>query len=498
MVPAGLALMLGAVVVFGAISADRPAAAYVGMPDTYRAYWEWVSTAAAKSPVSLETGLEDLAAAPDFAWRYTRLADLCVEEQQQATCFAAFQRASAQTTEARQHRQAALALTAPTPDAAAQAWATLAAMPHLDPALVRRVMEAAPAVASAFGARLAQDSTDAGAAFGVALSTLAQNDLSGAEALLLQARRHRPDAGDIYRELGRIYFMQGQVNRQADVLREGVSRADAAFSLESSLLLRGNLGLALLKQQDGLNEAEATFREATGRWATLGDRGRVGLSRYRLGLVALQRQRYDDALAYADSALIDLRAGHSPNLPDALSLRGTAQLSLFRFSDAQGSLRAAVTAAQNGPQTPQARFAKLQAAVSLAQVDSWTGHYAKVRTEALAALAEAQEMGLADIEIGLRTVLGEAERFSGNLDQSVQQYNAALSLARSLGQQAQEVKLYQRLGEVMLEMQDPVSAKAYFERAGDRASDDARVLEGLGRTYYQFGNYEQAISLLRP
>jgi CHAT domain-containing protein/Flp pilus assembly protein TadD len=494
LVPLGIALTLGAVAVIGALSAERPVEAYVGMPETYRAYWQWVSASVEEPEMALPSGLTRVEEDPEFSWQYTRLADLCVSQQAQARCEATLTGVKPVTPEAQQYRQAALAIVAASPEAALAAWGRLAEMPHLDPALVRRLVEAdgksgALALPARFEARLSQDTTDAGAAFGLALHLLAHGDFVGAEAMLSTARRHAHDAPDVYRELGRIYFMTGQVQKQEDVLREGVSRAEANHSFESALLLRGNLGLALIQREDGLNEAETVFREAARKWALLGDRARVGLSQYRLGLIEMRRQRYDDALAYADSALVHYRATESPSMADGLSLRGSAQLALFRFSEATASLSEAVRVAREARNT----FAELQAVIALSQVHAWTGHYDQVRQEGLAALETASAAGLADIEIGLRTVLGEAERFSGNLDQARLQYSAALTLAQQLGQQAQEVKLYQRLGEVMLEMQDPAEARSYFEKAAERAADDPRVLEGLGRTYYQFGNYAQAL-----
>jgi hypothetical protein len=57
LVPLGIALTLGAVAVIGALSAERPVEAYVGMPETYRAYWQWVSASVEEPEMALPSGL---------------------------------------------------------------------------------------------------------------------------------------------------------------------------------------------------------------------------------------------------------------------------------------------------------------------------------------------------------------------------------------------------------------------------------------------------------
>ena len=344
--------------------------------------------------------------------------------------------------------------------------------------------------------RLAADSSLAGAAFGLGYAAGTRGDMAAARGLLAHAAELAPDDPQVYRELGRVYYYTGELDAFERALRAGIDAATARHDLEQALILRGNLGMGLLQRPGGVEEAEALFEEALQESRLLADAETEGYNFYRLAGVRSKQHRYDEALALLDSA--DVRyAEHAPQ--DRLqvnTLRGTVLTGLFRFGDAQRVLEDVVdeAAAQRDLGT------RIRASLALAQLYYRMGSYAAAREVGQEVLGDGRRYNLADIEAGARIVLGDVERRLGNVEGAEAHYERGLEL---VGEGSpRQTELFMRLGTTALNRRDAAAAEAYYaelvehvqERAGPAAR--ARVQEGLGWTYSQFGNHEQAAAYL--
>ncbi len=486
---AAAALLLSALGVGFLLVQNRPAQAYEGIPRAYQEYWTWVSELNT-SASGVEDGLRLLARYPHLKPLYVRLGHLCARQQQQA-CAQSLRAVRPPDALTARYRQAALALL----DAdgrAPQQWAALAAAADLDPALVRLVVEHGAGqlglekAAALWQRQLGEDSTRIAPAFGLALTALAANDWRAAQTLLLRLETLAPDEPDVYRELGRVYYQAGQNSRLRETLLQGIAVAEGRYEFENTLVLRGNLALALLQRGTDLDLAERMLDEAIAQGRLLADGERLALNRYRMAALRAQQMRYRDALALLDSA----QGQAAPRLATQIqALRGTVEWSLFRFSDA----RATLVAAQAAARAQGLVLEQIQAGVSLTQLYGRLGRHADARAVGLEALELAHRYGFTDAAIAARIALGDTEAAAGNFDQSVAQYQSALEQARRTGIAARVAEASTRLAQALLELKDASGAADYLDRALAGTAAEAQVYEGLGRIYYAHGNYERAL-----
>ena len=497
----GLCVLALGAVAMGTLAYRHSASdAYSHMPEDRRAYLSWLASIHRDAGQALQAGVDLLYEAPGLHLLYLRLAEICQEQEAQRDCRAALENVTPPSAQAALYRQAALNLLSEEPRDAAP-WVEIARSPVLDPALARLVVdqvaggEESDPLAEAtdvWRKRLATDSSAAGAAFGLGYATGLRGDMDAARRLLVHASEVAPDDPHVYRELGRVYYHTGQPDAFKRVLRAGIDAAAARYDVEQALILRGNLGMGLMQRRGGVEEAEALFEEALRESRLLADPVTEGYNLYRLAGVRSKQHRFDEALALLDSA--DVRyAAHAPQ--DRLqvkALRGTVLTALFRFSDARRVLEDVV-----GEAAAQRNLgARIRASLALAQLYYRMGSYAAAREVGQEVLQDGQRYGLEDIEVAACIVLGDVERRLGNVEQAEAHYERGLELVDE--DSPRQTELYVRLGRAALNMQDASAAEAYYaelvehvqEREGPAAR--ARVQEGLGWTYSQFGNYEQA------
>lgn len=459
------------------------------MPPQPAAHWAWVAAAQTGSESAVEDGLTLVHRQPEFGWTYLRLADVCHAAGESASCRTDLAGMTPRQPDAQAYHAAALAVLTDAPDARQQAWLALAHRPHLDLPLVRRLVEVAradgwtEALSALWTSGALARPRDAAPDFGLALMASATGDLDRTDSLLGRARQHAPGAPEVYRELGRLYFMRGDAAAMTSVLRRGLDAATARHDAEAALLLRGNLALALLEQVGDLDGAERAFRSALAESRALGDVRREAFNQYRLGLVASRRQRFDTAIAYADSAARLFAGRQDPAAAEAYVLQAFSEQALARFSDADRSLQQARQVAGLEAGTQQH--------IHLAQAQLWKqmGRFEEARALALQ-VQQATAETLVPVQIGALSVLAEIEQFYGNFEQARVHLTTALRLAErgSLADRAHV--LYGALGRLALDVQDPVTAQAMLARASDGS---AAQFEALGRVYAQYGNLDEAV-----
>ncbi len=486
-----LVLVLCAAVGVFVLTGGR-AQAYEGMPREYRAYWSWVSTFNQQEDVGVEEGLSLLDRYPDLQPLYLRLASVC-SPQERVACEQAIRQAMPEKPLTIGYQQAALALLADSAGAALR-WARLAQETTLALPVVRLVVEhgagslGIDAARTRWEQRLAADSSDVAASFGLALLDIGATRLPSAKAHLQRALRAAPAQPELYRELGRVYFLTGD-EALSETLLKGIDAAEAQHDYEGVLLLRGNLALALMRRETDLELAESLLDDALAQSRQLADANRIALNFYRLGQLRVLQVRYQDALALLDSATVYAPEDAATLRTQTMALRGTAEWALFRFSDAQQSLATARQQAREGAMVIE----DIQASISLVQLYYRMGRYGEAQDLGIETLQTATRYDIAYAIVALHLALGDIANASGALDQAVAQYRLAIKVAQDTNMPERVQQASIRLAQVMLDLKDPAAASDYLEHAMSETDGSARVYEGLGRLYFAHGNYQKAL-----
>lgn len=469
------------------------------LPADQQAYWNWVRSLNQQPDEALSSGLTLLQAYPDLSALYLRLTEQCVADAAQARCTTAFATATPTTERSHLYREAAQALL----DASASqaAWQRLATHEALDATLARRIADHAnhrgeanwlPALQTQWEAAYAADSSQAGILFGLGYLANLRHDWQAAEQYLQRAANLATDP-QVYRELGRIYFNTGNGDAFVVALEQGIQAAILTHDLEQALILRGNLGLELVKQGE-LTEAQRLFEEALAESRNLADEETAGYNLYRLAELLTRQQGYDRALDLLSEAA-QYYATHAPRrAPEVAVLRGEALMGLYRFSDAEETLQDAVDEAQ----TARNILAEIRGNTALGQVRYRMGRFAAAREAALDAWTLANRYRQHDQSVAARLVLGDIERHSGNFEQALEHFEEALATAEDMGNTLRIREVHNRLGLTALIMRNTNRAWDHFqylvdeEEARTDPSKMATAYLGLARTYQQFGNRTEA------
>lgn len=505
----GIALFLLAGLTVGvALFRNVPSEAYPGMPEDQRTYWSWVSSINRDPSSAVAGGVDLLRSHAHLPALYLKLADACRGRDIAPACRDALTAVHPPDALTALYREAALTrlMNADTTAPVIEAWKRIAGDPALDPTLARLVVDHAraypehnylPEVEAVWQGLLAHDSSAAGAAFGAGYAAVLRNEWGQAERLLEHVTTLRPDDPQAYRELGRIYFMTSQPEPFESALEAGIEAAHRRHDLEQALIMRGNLGLAMMEWKGDYERAGALFEEAIRQCRLLADERTEGFNMYRLASVRINQNRYQDALTLLDSAAVRFAEYAPAQRPEVIAQRGHTLAQMFRFTEAETVLEEAIREAD----TYRNLAARLQALVYLARLRYDMGQYTPALDTALDVLNMATEYGVTDFQILARGVLGDAERETGNYESAATHYQKGLALAKETQNVARARVLYEKLGILALLARDTNAAHAYFERMlaslDQEQSSRNLVLAylGLGYTYDQFGNYTEAVRL---
>ncbi len=493
--------LFGVLVLAGTLPGCTSSEADAGMPVAQRAYWDWIYSINRDPATAVETGGALLERYPALRPLYLRLADICREREEGAACRSLFDRLQPPDTLTALYREAAMIRLLPRDDAAPH-WQRLAAAPALNPGLARLIVDAGlhkqetwlPGVESGWRARLAADSSALGAAFGLGYAAVRRGERASSERLLRHVIREAPDDPEAYRELGRLYFNISRTDAFEVVLRQGIEAARHRHDLQTELILRGNLGWGIVLKNGDLEEAGQVLTKALEQSRTLADGESEAFNLYRLANVHIRQQHFREALSLLVPA-DTLYARYNPRQrAEVQILQGTALKGLFRFSDAEAVLSAAIADAEAQKNISSV----LNGLVVLAELQYQMGRYTSARATAFDALARAQRYQAVRAEVSTRLVLGDVENRWGNFDAAVVHYEEGLALALARGLRTDVRRMYQRLGRTALDLRDPSRAKAQFDALLQYEQDHADSLSlaltyiGLGQVYTQFGNHRQA------
>lgn len=476
------------------------------MEPAQAAYWQWVRSLNQGTADVLAEGEDLLRENPELRLLYLRLAQVCRTADAVASCERLFADLTPEDPLTMLYRAAAQALLLEdmTSDEAVVRWQTLAHAPDLDPTLARLVVDQAPRESTSWFEvtkgwwryRLDEDSTAAGAAFGLGYVAMRRQVWDEAEALLTQVTRLLPNDPHAYRELGNLYHVTSQPARFEAVLTAGIAAARTQHDLEQELILSSTLGWGLAQRSGDLVRGEQRLREALARSRTLSDVVTEGQSLYRLAWISHAQHRYDETLVLLDAATACYeKTNRQRTHPEIAALRGLALSRLFRFSDAERALETAIHEAE----AAHDQVVHIQATASLAELQYRMGRYRSARETGYATLELAQQYRTVDQEIAARMVLGEVEQQWSNLEAAIEHLEQGLARAQQTKNEPRIRELYARLGRAALTLGDVNRAQTYFEAmlqrraaSGDAASQATAYL-GLGRTYQEYRNTEQAL-----
>ena len=495
-----VALIGGAVYV----SRSQVSEAFPAMPAEQQDYWAWVTSINRGSDAALEAGIALLEEHPGISRLYLRLAELCIEEQRRDECASAFNEVFPPDPRAALYREAARAqlVADQSAESAIPLWRFLSTSAHLDPGIARLIVDASRAdneadwsddLVQIWEDELTADPNRAGAAFGLGYLAVIDSEWERGEEFLREATRLLPDDPEAYRELGRIYYTTGRPDDFEAALTKGIESAKLQHDVEKELILRGNLGLGV-RQRGNLELAEAMFESALAQSRTIRDAETEGFNLYRLALLRMQQYRHYDALQLLKDAEKLYGAHNERRRPEVTAQVGVVLGNLFRFADAESILEAAIKDARLYGNIE----AELHSFIALASLQYQMGRYEASYSTANDLLRLATATGHIDAAISARIIVGDLYSIDGDFDDARVEYESALALASDTKNTIRKRELYDRLGGLSIDLHDANAAQAYFEdlldelRESSQPSSIADAYIGLGRTYQEFRNYEEA------
>lgn len=480
------------------------------------AYTLWVRTIGESPDDALKAGLDLVRRYPNFLRTYQRLPDLC--ENRFSECRSVLTQVHPSDRRAEIHRDAALAAIT----AADERWISVVRSPVLDPSLARWVLDRLrrgsledllARVEEEWAEMLSSDSlrsrrltsdrpppldtTMAGPYFGSGYLAALRSDWERASSLLEEAERRAPDDDHVHRELARIAYFTGHQERFVASLETAIATAQERHDIEHEIILRGNLGLGYLQWQGDVERAADMFDASLARARALNMGRSIAIGGYRLANVRARQHRYEEALRI----LASVEESYSEALPERaselLSLRGQILVKTYRFSEAEGAIRASLDNARSHGD----KIREAQTLLALAQLSTKMGRYDQAYAAADSALSIVGSYGARDYVISAHSVLGEVERLRGRYPSAERHFRIGLRAARSTASAMRIAEISRELGITALLIGDLESAALHFEQAhadGGRTSlEAADALYLTATTYAYYGNVELAAETYR-
>src|SRR5690606_5427014 len=341
------------------------------------------------------------------------------------------------------------------------------------------------------------DSETAALRFGLGYLAALRNEWESARAQLENAALGAPDDPHIHREMARIAYFRGDREQFVASLEKGIADARRLRDLEQEIILRGNLGLGYLQWQGDFERAAEMFEASLTQARALNMGRSIAIGGYRLANIRARQHRYEEALAILDAVEEWYTRVVPERLSEMLSLRGQILANMFRFSEAERSIRASLENARR--HTDEIREA--QTLLALAQLSTKTGRYDQAFTAADSALSIVASKGATDFVISAHSVIGEVERLRGRYPAAEMHFRKGLEAAHSTGSRMRTAELSRELGITALLVGDLEAATAYFEQAhrGGQATavEAADALFLTGNTFAYYRNFDLAASTFR-
>jgi DNA-binding SARP family transcriptional activator/Tfp pilus assembly protein PilF len=291
-----------------------------------------------------------------------------------------------------------------------------------------------------------------------------------------------------YLDTGGHYAEARTIHRSA---ADAADRAGDRPAQASALI---GLGLAY-GQQDGRQEAEASYEQALAVASQAGDQDGQARALNYLGIGAFRMGRYEEATSELERSLTLFRATGEPT-GAAYVLGNLAEISarLGRYEGAVRYLEQALAAfRQLGDRHGEASIQHRMGVARLRQ-----GQDGRAAESFAASLVLYRDFGDPMGEASALTDLGRVALRQGRGEQATSQLRQALALYRDLGDQAGEGRALNGLGEALLAAGRAAEARACHAdalelctRASDR-SEQANSLDGLGHCAAALGDAGQA------
>lgn len=213
-----------------------------------------------------------------------------------------------------------------------------------------------------------------------------------------------------------------------------------------------------------LGAAEAEYGAGLTLYRQLGNIDGEAKAYNDLGVVENDRGNYEAALVDAKRALTMAQTAHDLRTQaESLDDLGNAQERVGRFTEAESSYRAALSLYRRLPDQPNAGTAK--ALIGIARVDELSGEYQDALENQNAALRVAKRIGDRDQLAIVLENLGNTATDLGEYDGALADHETALKLFRAVGDTAGLERERTNVGNVRTRQGDEYSALASYESA---------------------------------
>ncbi|MEU6535781.1 cyclophane-containing RiPP biosynthesis TPR protein HaaT [Streptomyces sp. NPDC047000] len=285
------------------------------------------------------------------------------------------------------------------------------------------------------------------------------------------AARAQTEALAVYRELG---HRLGQANALADL---GMVR----------------------RQMSLLTDATEAQSEALSIYRELGDRYGEANSLRDLGIVHCLMGAYDLAERHHEEAFeIYARLDDPAHQAYALNELGVVRR---LTGDIEGARTAHERSLTHFTELGE-RFGRANSVRLLGVVERVSGNAAAAISLLEEALGTYRDLGSRGGEATAHSELGAAHAMRGEPERAAAEFGQSLEIRRALGDRCGEAETLNHWG-TLLAPDDPAGARSHFQRALDLAQDtrcsleEARALEGIGRSGLLLDGPDQAVGMLR-
>lgn len=297
-----------------------------------KVYWEWQTQYSKSSSTErLESALSLLNKDASHDQLYLAVSGLCAELNRETVCIKRLQRIEASSEGyAGPSLDLALGRLSAEKDSLKSAayFMSAASSPALSPGQARILVDDAVNRRSTISINDLQTiwvkaaKTEIGQRFGLAYTWIQFQSLHRAEMELLSLAARRRRDPEIYRELARIYFLQGDRDKCLEYASRGVEAAVKAGNIEAEIIARGNLVYAHSVWNVRYHDNEKELAEIIRHARNIGRSKTVAVSFLRLAEIEVGRLNYVKAIAYLDSSYHEVDKTDMSTYSNVISYRG--------------------------------------------------------------------------------------------------------------------------------------------------------------------------------
>jgi len=243
--------------------------------------------------------------------------------------------------------------------------------------------------------------------------------------------------------------------------------------------------------------AETTFQRAIDSSRRIRNERILSTALSKLGLLLVYSRRNDEARLLLEEAVQTATAsGNYTALGDAILSIGRIEIAAGHTDEARKYVEQAVQILQD----TDARQLFVYGLRALGETCMIEGNYEEALKHFSQALLEARKIG--DLQAQAYTLrgIGDTHKLAGQFQSALASYTESEQLYRDVGDRAALAGALCSIGETYLHMNEPKSARPYFDKSAILASEgrwQARSKFGIAQLEHKLGNTELAIQLAK-